>query len=144
MTFINMIFSREFSVLLIFYMFQEFRRISYHSDLRWPQPAMTWSGAWVPSWGLKLGSGGWKYQIVATRPVVSDKRPGLQLRRTEFPQRKRVVRQVKYLRWEKSTVCVDRPMGRLRERDSESPSHAPKAVWIIYGIFLPGFLWTVI
>ena len=98
MTFINTIFSREFSVLLIFYMFQEFRRISYHSDLRWPQPAMTWSGAWVPSWGLKLGCGGWKYQILATRPMVSDKRPGLQLRRTEFPQRKRVVKQVKYLR----------------------------------------------
>lgn len=35
-------------------------------------------------------------------------------------------------------------MGRLRERDSESPRHAPKAVRIIYGIFLPGFLWTVI
>ena len=42
-------------------------------DLRWPQPAMIWSLAWVPSQrlGLVLAP-----QILATRPVVSDKGPG--------------------------------------------------------------------
>ena len=45
-------------------------------DLGWPRSAMAWSMAWVPS-KRQAESWWWERQILATRPVVSDKGPGL-------------------------------------------------------------------
>ena len=64
---------------------------------------------------MEAGSRQWKHQILALRPVVSDKGLALWLCR-ESPQRWKVVKQVKYsLSEKKSIVYVDRHMGRLRE-----------------------------
>ena len=53
----------------------------------------------------------------------------LRLCRKEFPQRQKAVKPMKYLlRRKKSTECVERHMGRLRQR--ESLSHTLMAVWI--------------
>ena len=45
-------------------------------DLGWPRSAMAWSMAWVPS-KRQAESWWWERQILATRPVVSGKGPGL-------------------------------------------------------------------
>ena len=50
---------------------------------------------------IDAGSQQWKHQILATRPMVSDKALALQLCRKEFPQRWKVLKQVKYLLWGK-------------------------------------------
>ena len=42
----------------------------------------------------EAGTRWWKHQILATRPAVSDKGPGLQLCRKEVPQRWKAVEQV--------------------------------------------------
>ena len=48
----------------------------------------------------------WKHQILATRPVVSDKGSGLWLYRKQFPQRQKVVKQIKcLLRGKKYSTC---------------------------------------
>ena len=75
--------------------------------------------------------------------MVSDKGPGLQLCRKEFPQRGKVVKQVKCLLGEKkSTVHVDRHMGRLREK---IPVLCPcGSLNHLYGAFLPVFLCLII
>ena len=53
----------------------------------------------------------WEHRIPATRPVVSDKPWPYGSAEKEFPQRRKVVKQVKYLLGEKSTVRVDRHTG---------------------------------
>ena len=51
-------------------------------------------GSW-PDIEVKLQQ--WEHQILATRPLVSDNALALQLCREEFPQRREVVKQVKYV-----------------------------------------------
>ena len=113
------------------------------TDLQWPRPSVAWSGAWVPSWRLRLGHGNESTRSQPLDPVVSDKGPGLQLCRKEFPQRGKVVKQVKCLLGEKkSTVHVDRHMGRLREK---IPVLCPcGSLNHLYGAFLPVFLCLII
>ena len=49
----------------------------YHGfDFRWPQPAMTWSKAWVLNQRLRPGHGGEGTRSWPLDPVVSDKDPG--------------------------------------------------------------------
>ena len=45
----------------------------------------------------EAGSQWGEHQILATRPVVSDKGPGPLVCRKEFPQRWKVMNQIKYL-----------------------------------------------
>ena len=47
-----------------------------------------------------------------------------------------------FIRRKKSTVRVDRQMGRLRGKVSEFHPHS--GLNFIYGAFLPGFLWPII
>ena len=97
-------------------------------DLQWLGaglgfPAKDWAGS---QW--------WKHQILGTRPVVSDKGPGFQLCRKEFPQRQNVVKQI-FTKRKKSTVSMDRHKGRLRERVPESFPFSGLSYF--YGIFFP-------
>ena len=100
---------------------------------------MAWSRAWVGprDWA---GSRWWKYQILASRPVVSDKGSG------PLALQKRILRKTKssetcevFIRRKKSTVCVDRHTGRFKQTVSES--HPCSSLNYFYGIFLPGFVW---
>ena len=87
-------------------------------------PARCRERIYLWSWGLgsqpeiEAGSQWWQHDILATRPVVSDKGPGplaLQeriLTKTESSEASKV------LRGKKSTVHVNRHTGRLRERES--------------------------
>ena len=66
--------------------------------------------------------------------MVSDKALALQLYRNRIPTKK-VVKQVKYLLGEKrSTVCVDRHTGRLRERVTPSWQFE-SLIWGISSVF---------
>ena len=67
----------------------------------------------------------------------------LGLCRKEFPQRQKVVKQVKYLlKGKTSTARVHGRMGGFRERVAELCSHGS---WhYFYGAFLPVFLWPII
>ena len=83
-------------------------------DHRWPQAAVAWSGAWITSQRL-----GWIEVVKASDPSckTSGQCQGPQLCIKEFPQRWKVVKQIKYLlKGKKSTIPVDRHTGRLRER----------------------------
>ena len=75
------------------------------SDLRWPWPEWLGAGFGFPA-GSWAGSRWWEHRILASRPVVSDKGPGLWLRRKEFPQRPRSVKQVNCLLGGKSVWYV--------------------------------------
>ena len=66
-------------------------------DLRWPQPAVTCRGASVLQPETEAGSQQWEHQILATWPAVSDKALVLWFWGKEFPQRQKVMKQVKYL-----------------------------------------------
>ena len=83
----------------------------------------------------------WEHQILANRPVVSDKGPDLQLCWKEFLQRWKVVKQV-FIKRKKSTVHVDRYTGRLRGRVPESCPHG--SLPYFYGAFLLVSRWPVI
>ena len=87
---------------------------------------------------MEAGSRRWDPQILATRPVVSDK--ALRLCREEFPQRQTVVKQV-FIKREKSTLLVDKHVSKTQRE------HLWVAPWgslnHFYGAFLPGFLWPV-
>ena len=109
--------------------------ISSGLGLQWLE---AWLGFPAKDWAE---SQWWKHQILDSRPVVSDKGPGFQLCRKEFPQRQNVVKQV-FTKRKKSTVSMDRHKGRLRERIPES--FPCSGLSYFYGIFLPGFLWTII
>ena len=63
----------------------------------WPRPAAAWSRASVPWPEIVSGSRWWEHQILATRPVVSDKALAIQLCGKEFPQRWKTVKEVRYL-----------------------------------------------
>ena len=64
---------------------------------------------------------------------------GPQLCIKEFPQRWKVVKQIKYLlKGKKSTIPVDRHTGRLRELQPCS------SLYYFHGVFHMGFLWPVI
>ena len=94
----------------------------------------------LASSSLKQGFGSWpenesrshqrEHCILATRPMVSDKAPGLQLCGKEFPQWQKVVNQVKcLLGGKKSTVCVDRHKGMLREAESCFGGSLKSLIW---------------
>ena len=115
-------------------------------------PFAVWYWSWVASTcsSLKQGFGSrpetevglqrWEYRNLATRPAVSDKPLALRLCRKEFPQRWKVVKQVKYLLGGKRVqyVWID-----TRE-DSERESWACGILNHLHGAFLLGFLWPVI
>ena len=62
---------------------------------------------------MEAGSWQWKHQILALRPVVSDKGPGpLALQRTSTEMESSEASKV-FIRRKKSTVCVDRHTARL-------------------------------
>ena len=70
----------------------------------------------------------WEHWILTTRRLGTSGQspgPGLQLCRKEFPQRQKIVKQVKCLLGG-NIICVDRQTGRLRE------SHALVIAWITY------------
>ena len=80
---------------------------------------------------------------MATRPLSVTRALSLRFCRKGFPQRWKVVKQVKYLLGGKnSTVHVDRHKGRLREGVPESCPHG--SFNYFYGAFLLGFLWPII
>ena len=89
----------------------------------------------------EVGLQRWEHQILASRPVISDKGPGLQLCRKEFLQRWKVVKQVFIIR-KKSTVYGDRYTGRLRGRAPESCPQS--SLHYFYGTFLLVSLWPII
>ena len=49
--------------------------VSCGTDLQWPQPAIAWSGGWVPRQRLRP-SQQWDHQILVTSPVIYEKSPG--------------------------------------------------------------------
>ena len=127
-----------------------------------PHSALVWvSRPTVPHWhpwprvasacsGLKLGlcsrpvtevgSRQWEPRIVATRPAASDIPWPYGFAEKEFPQRRKVVKQGKYLLGEKEAryVRIDTQAGSEREsRPRGRLNH-------LYGAFLPGFLWPLI
>ena len=105
-------------------------------DHRWPQAAVAWSGAWITSQRL-----GWIEVVKAPDPSYksSGQCQGPQLCIKEFPQRWKVVKQIKYLlKGKKSTIPVDRHTGRLRELQPCSSLN------YFHGVFHMGFLWPVI
>lgn len=73
-------------------------------QIRWPQPAMVWSGAWVRG-QTEARLWWWKHQILSTWPMVSDKGPGLQLCRKEFSQGRKAVEQSIYWEEKKYSLC---------------------------------------
>ena len=94
----------------------------------WKQGFGSWSVTEVRSWQ-------WEHRILATRPVVSDKALAPWLCRNEFPQRWKVVKQVrKQVFIRKKRVCVDRYMGRLRERVAPSWQFESR-LWGISSVF---------
>ena len=112
-----------------------------------------WSGVTSACNGLEWGLGSqpgtevvwwrWKHQVLATRPVVNDKGAGpwtLQ-KRISAKKESSEARKV-FIRRKKSTVRVDRQMGRLRGKVSEFHPHS--GLNYFYGAFLPRFLWRII
>ena len=90
----------------------------------------------IPEFGARL----WqlKHQILATRPVVSDKGPG------PLALQKRISTKIEssetskgLIKGGKCMVYVDRHMGKLRERVPES--HPCSSLNYFFGTFLLGF-----
>ena len=71
------------------------------------------------------GSRRWEHQILATRPVVSNKGPSFCLCKKEFPQRQKVANQVFIKRKSAPYMCVDAWVDLERE----SLGHALVEVW---------------
>ena len=87
----------------------------------WSQVALACSGLkqGFSSWSVtEVRSRGWEYRILATRPVVSDKALALRLCRKRIPAKTESSETSKEFirRKKRSTVCVDRHTGGLRER----------------------------
>lgn len=103
------------------------------SDPRWPQPASLEVGLGFPVRD-RIWITPWKHQILATRPVVSDKTMALQFCRKGFPQRWEVVIQLKCLLEEKGSLWIDTWVGSERE------SHLHGSLNHLYEAFIPGCL----
>ena len=92
------------------------------TNLRWPLPVVAWSRALVSGQRLKSGHGclqpSTKSQpLDHQEPAASEKALAFQLRKNELPlKRQKVAKPVKCLLEGKSTVCVNRHMGGLKER----------------------------
>ena len=69
---------------------------------------------------VEAGSLWRKHQILATSPVVSDKGPGPLALQKRIPTKMESSEASIYLEEKKSTVCVGRHTGRVRERLVES------------------------
>ena len=112
-----------------------------------------WSGVTSACNGLEWGLGSqpgtevvwwrWKHQVLATRPVVSDKGPGLWLWRKEFPQRWKVVKQV-FIGRKKYSTCGQTHGQTQRASPWFAESHPCGSVNYFYGTFLPSFLCPII
>ena len=80
------------------------------------------AGSCFPSQRLKSGRGSEgteSWPLDHQGPVARDKALACQLHRNEFPQRRKVVKQVKCVLGGKR-ACVDKHTGRLRERVTPS------------------------
>ena len=92
-------------------------------------------GSW-PDIEVKLQQ--WEHQILATRPLVSDNALALQLCREEFPQRREVVKQVKYVLGGKEEYS----MCGQTQGQAQRKSGTLMGVCITYmGHFFLVFLW---
>ena len=102
-------------------------------DMIWGRLSLQQLGA-GPGFPSRDGAGSrqWERQILATRPVASDKGPSPC--RKEFPQRQKVVKQVNYSLEGKRvhTVHLEKHTGRLRGRVPELLGWALMAVWIAF------------
>ena len=92
-----------------------------HIDLRWPQPAMAWSRAWVPSQRLGLAHSGESTRSYPLDHWSVTRTLALWLSRKEFPQRWKVVKQVKYLLGEERVQYMWKDIQADSEGESESP-----------------------
>ena len=92
----------------------EFLGFSTKYDLRWHQLAAAWSQASV-SHQTEVQSWQWKHQILAARPVVSDKALAIWLFRKRIPTEMESSETSKVLiRKKRSIVCADRHTGGLK------------------------------
>ena len=73
---------------------------------------------------VEAGSLWRKHQILATSPVVSDKGPGPLALQKRIPTKTESSEASIYSEEKKSTVCVGRHKGRVRERVAESCPHS--------------------
>ena len=115
-----------------------------------PSSRMISGGLCLQHLGVELGfpatdwdlSQQWEHQILVTISVVTDK--GLQLCKKEFPQRWKVVKQVRCLLRGKRIQCmwID-PLADLG-REWVTESHPCDGLNFFYGVFLMGFLWTIL
>ena len=115
-----------------------------------PNSRMISGGLCLQHLGAELGfpardwdlSQQWEHQILVTRSVVTDK--GLQLCRKEFPQRWKVVKQVRCLLRGKRIQCMW--IGPLADlgREWVTESHPCDGLNFFYGVFLLGFLWMIL
>ena len=94
---------------------------THGSDLQWPRPAVAWSGAWVPSRGLRLGRSG-----ESTGPVTGAL--ALWLCRKESPRRQKIVKQVFIKRKRVQYMWI----GTRADSEGDFLSRALVAVWITF------------
>lgn len=116
-------------------------RLQSRYDFGWPGPAMPWSLAGAPNQRWRLGrSQQRKHQIPGTRPAVSDRAPASTALQEKNTTRQKVVKHIFIRR--KSTVRMDRHMGRLRD---PGPRLCPGgSLNHVCAAFLPDFLWPLI
>ena len=109
-------------------------RTCLESDLGWSYPSVVWSRVLVLRLETEAKSRQWENQILAIRPVVSDKALTLQLCRKEFLQRWKVVKQVKCLLRSKIVQSVWKDTRVLSGRES---------CWVAPSWQLESLLWGI-
>ena len=99
-------------------------------DLRWPWAATAWGCSWVPRQILRLSHGGESTRSQLLEQWSVTRVLALWLCRKEFPQRQKVMKQVKcLLGGNNGTVYVARHTDGLRDIVVESH---PPVVWITF------------
>ena len=102
------------------------------NDLRWPLPATSWSGAWVPSHRL-----GFVAAMRASDPshYISGHWQGPSALQKRIPTKMESGKTSKvFIKRKKNTVHVDRPIGRLRERVSHWVTPLWQFEFLLWGI----------
>ena len=114
--------------------------MSNYADLWWPPPAKAWSRAWIPNQRL-----GWFVEVRAPGPSIwwsVTKALALRLCRKEFPQRQKVVKQVRYLLGGKEYNKYGETHGQTQRGVPILCTHG--SLDCLHGAFLPVFLWPII